>query len=370
MRAYLVRSDASSVDMGCPMTVTSAPIALPRVDSLPEGGIQVVGVPMRLALVGAGAIADSHLESIRATPGLELRLVVDRHAKRAEALAARCGAVASTVIGDVASSEIDAVVICTSPESHASLALEAITAGKPVMVEKPVALDLRSADEILAAAAKAKVPLLVGQTARFQPAHLELGAALHSGAIGAARIAEISWYAGHVWPGGWRAWQLDPERSGGHLLHNGIHALDLLVWLFDDVPVRVQARGIPTWACGMTTPDTFQIIVEFASSALAVVTLSYGLRQRGVMSRRVVVLGEEGSLCVDSDDEQTVMGRRGVVLAGVEDAMNNQYEHWRNVLVGTETPRTSPEQIRGALAAALASQLSADTGRVCEVEAS
>jgi predicted dehydrogenase len=324
--------------------------------------------PRRLALIGAGAIAADHCAAIAETPDLILTRVVDRHPERALALASRYGADHSSDPARLLADDIDAVIVCTSPESHVEIAIDAMRAGKPVLLEKPAALNLRSVDRLLATMAETRIPLLVGQTARFQPAHLELAAAIDAGQIGRPRLAHVSWYAGHVWPGGWRSWQLDPARSGGHLLHNGVHALDLVTWLLNDTPTRVFARPLNSWASDMPTPDSFSIIAEFAGGAQAVIELSYGLPARGALLRRVLVAGTGGTVSVTTDDEPDVQTTPAMAPAGVADAMLHQYAHFQEVLVDGAAPLTSPTQIRGAITAAIAAQRSSETGKVEIVE--
>jgi predicted dehydrogenase len=322
----------------------------------------------RLALIGAGAIAADHADAIDATPGLQLTRVVDRHADRARRLAARYGATPSTDPADLLTADVDAVIVCTSPGSHVPIAVDALRAGKAVLLEKPVALDVDSVDHLLEVAATTGGPLLIGQTARFQPAHLEVARAIADGRVGRPRLAHVTWYAGHVWPGGWRSWQLDPAHSGGHVLHNGVHALDLLSWLLDDVPARVFARPMPTWSEQMPTPDSFSVIVEFTGGGLGVIELSYGLQARGTLARRLLVSGTGGSVSVDTDEEPRSTMFPAPPPVGVLDAMRNQYAHFRDVLVDGVPPWTTPRHIRGALAGAVAAQRSADTGLVVAVE--
>ncbi|MGH3436633.1 MAG: Gfo/Idh/MocA family protein [Sciscionella sp.] len=325
--------------------------------------------PARLALIGAGAIADEHCAAIGETADLELVRVVDRHAERAQALAARYGTGHSGEPASLYHQDVDAVIVCTSPDSHVSLATAALTAGKAVLLEKPAALELASVDELLAVASRTRAPLLVGQTARFQPAHLELAAALADGQVGTPRLIHVSWYAGHVWPGGWRGWQLDPLRSGGHVLHNGVHALDLVTWLMDDTPARVFARPLRTWTGEMPTPDSFHIIIEFTGGGQAVVELSYGLTRRGSLLRRVLIAGTDGTACVSTDDEPSADTAPPLPPAGVAGAMLRQYAHFRDVLISGAAPLTSPAQIRGALVAAIAAERSSRTRRVVEAGA-
>lgn len=323
----------------------------------------------RVAVIGAGVIARDHVTAIAGVPGLRLAHVVDRHPERAAALAALAeGATWSTDPATAWSDTIDVTAVCTSPESHADLTVAALGAGRAVLLEKPAALSVPDTDRILAAAKTAGRPLLVAQTARFQPVHLEIARSVASGAIGTPRLAHLTWYTGHVWPGGWRGWQLDASRSGGHVAHNGVHALDLLTWLMDDEPVRVFARPCRTWAPGMPTPDSFQILVRFARGALATIELCYALVERGTFVRRLMLAGTTGTLHHSSEDEPRTWSASPVAPASIEGAMTAQTRHLRDVLDGVAAPLTAPHQVRAALAAALAAQLSADESRPVDVK--
>ncbi|MBV7671187.1 Gfo/Idh/MocA family oxidoreductase [Streptomyces halstedii] len=327
------------------------------------------GTDHRVAVIGAGAIARDHVNALAGVPGVRLAHVVDRHPERAAALAALAeGATWSTDPATAWSDAVDVTAVCTSPESHADLSVAAFAAGKAVLLEKPAALRVADADRVLAAAKKAGRPLLVAQTARFQPVHLDIAQAVAEGAIGTPRLAHLTWYTGHVWPGGWRGWQLDAARSGGHVAHNGVHALDLLTWLMDDEPVRVFARPCRTWAPGMPTPDSFQILVRFARGALATVELCYALAARGTFVRRLMLSGTTGTLHHSSEDEPRAHTAQPVAPASIEGAMTEQTRHLRDVLDGVAEPLTAPHQVRAALAAALAAQLSADEGRPVDVK--
>lgn len=342
-------------------------VPVPGAKSAPDPGQR--GADHRVAVIGAGAIARDHVTALAAVPGLRLAHVVDRHPQRAAALAALAeGATWSTDPATAWSDAIDVTAVCTSPESHADLTVAALTAGRAVLLEKPAALSVPDADRVLAAARTAGRPLLVAQTARFQPVHLEMARAIASGAIGTPRLAHLTWYTGHVWPGGWRGWQLDASRSGGHVAHNGVHALDLLTWLMDDEPVRVFARPCRTWAPGMPTPDSFQILVRFAGGALATIELCYALAARGTFVRRLMLAGTTGTLHHSSEDEPRTQSASPLAPASIEGAMTEQTRHLRDVLDGTAAPLTAPHQVRSALAAALAAQLSADEARPVDVK--
>ena len=323
-----------------------------------------------VGLIGAGAIAREHLAAYERLPGVRVSHVADVDTRRARELAALAGGATWTADPEevFAAPGVDAVDICTTSASHAALAIAAAAHGKQLHVEKPAALSLADFDAMAAAAERHGVSLMVGQTARFQPVHRALAREVAGGTIGRLRLLHVTWYGGHVWSGGWRAWQLDPARSGGQPLHLGIHAIDLATWLFDARPARVFARGFRSWAPAMGVPDSFHLTLRFDGGGLALLEISYALRARGDSLRRVLAVGEAGSL------HHTTAGEPGLVSdaarapsPAVEDAMQHQLAHWLATLRGEEAPLVTLPQARAALAAALAAQESLETGAAVRI---
>jgi len=327
-------------------------------------------VIVNVALIGAGAIAREHLAVYQSIPGVSIGSVVDHDPARAQTLATAAGGVpwstdAATAFADPTITSVD---ICTPPDTHAALTIAAAKSGKAIHLEKPAALSLADFDAMVLAAEQANVPLMVGQTLRFQPVHQEVAAAIAAGAIGRLRLLHLTRYAGHVWPGGWDAWQLDPARCGGHPVHNGVHAIDLAVWLMAAPPVRVFARGFRTVAPAMTTPDSFHVTLRFADDSLALLDWSYALRTRGQILGRIVATGESGSIHHTTESEPDLASDSARLpspaLAGAFDA---QLRHWVAVIRGEATPIVRNDQVRNALAAALAAQDSLETGRAIDL---
>lgn len=325
-----------------------------------------------VGIIGAGAIAREHISAFARIPGVAVRWIADRHPERAEALAnsttdARWTADADRLLEDP---ELDAVDICTSPDSHAAYAISTAEHGKAVHVEKPAALSVSDFDAMTRAASEHGVQLMVGQTARFQPVHLDLADEISSGTIGTPRVLHLTWYVGHVWPNGWRGWQLDQTRSGGHLVHNGVHAIDLAVWLLDSVPTRVYSRGLNTFASSMPTPDSFHITVRFDNGSLALLEISYALRERGERLRRALVIGEEGSLEHSTDSEPVLPASGGPMPPeSLDRAMENQLSHWISSLRAGSPSMVRNDQVRATLATAIGAQRSLESGRAVELEA-
>lgn len=318
----------------------------------------------RLALIGAGAIARDHVDAISRIPSLTLHMAIDRHADRARRLAAVADAPRwSTSLDDALNDPaIDAVIICTSPESHLDVAVACAQAGKGILLEKPIALSLTDADAILDAVRAAKVPFLLGQSTRFQPVNLAVAEGIRAGEIGKPRAIHISYYAGHLWPGGWRAWQLLDERSGGHVVHNGTHPVDLAIALMGSQPTRVFARSMTSFWPDFPTPDSYHLTLRFENGSIALIEWCYALQQRGDFLRRIAVFGTEGTLFHSTEGEEFVHSNavRPVPIATLG-TFDKELAHFADILSGTAAAITTPGEIRTAIATVLAAQRSLET---------
>lgn len=327
--------------------------------------------PAEVTVVGTGAFAVEHLRVLQQIPRLRVRWVAGSDLARAEEVARLVGARATTdVHAAVTDPAVQAVDVVNATPGHAPWTIVAGHAGKHVHVDKPAALSLAQLDAMVAATRGTS--LMVGQTVRFQPAVAQLAQAAHTGRVGTPRLLHITWYTGHAWPGGWRSWQLDPALSGGHPVHNGTHILDAATWLLGSAPAEVFARGVRTFSPDMESPDSFQVQLRTADGSLATLELCYALRQRGDMLRRVVLVGTEGTLRHSTAEEPGLSSdaARPAPLS-LEGALEHQLDHWADVVTGGMLPLVRPEQVRAALAGALAAQRSLVTGRrvhVAEIE--
>jgi predicted dehydrogenase len=325
---------------------------------------------MSIAIIGSGNIARDHIQAIQQLDRQEIAYVYGSNLDRAQSLAALApGAVPTTDIGRILKDPaVTAVNVCNATPDHARFTVAAGQAGKHVHVEKPAALSLEDLDSMIEHTEGRGLTLTVGQTVRFQPSITTLAHAIQAGEIGEARLAHVSWYTGYVWPGGWRGWQLDATKSGGHPVHNGSHCIDLAVWLFQQRPVRVFARSFPSYASGMPVHDSFHLTVKFEDGALALLEISYSLRKHADVLRRVVVAGVDGTLSHTTDDDPglTSDGARPAP-SSVEGAMVHQMSHWLDVLEGTAQPIVRTAEVRASLATGLAAQESLTTGRAVDI---
>ncbi|PPL18337.1 Gfo/Idh/MocA family protein [Microterricola pindariensis] len=329
-----------------------------------------MSAPIRVAVVGTGSIAREHVAALASIPGVEVAYVCGSDLARAAAVASLApGAEATTDLARVlADPSVLGVDVCNATPQHADSTISAGRAGKHVHVEKPAALTIADFDAMVAATEGSGTSLMVGQTVRFQPAVAALAERVHAGDIGTPRLAHVSWYTGYVWPGGWRGWQLDREKSGGHPVHNGTHSLDVAVWLMGRRPVRVFTRSFPSFAADMPVDDSFHMTVRFEDGSLATLEISYALAEPGDMFRRIMVAGTAGSIehSTDSEPRLRAPGVR-TAPASVEGAMRVQLAHWIELISGRAEPIVTTDQVRAALRTALAAQESLDTGRPVDI---
>ena len=147
----------------------------------------------------------------------------------------------------VADPEVDAVYVATPPSSHHRYALLAARAGKPVYVEKPMALDPGECEAMIAACRDARVPLFTAYYRRAMPRFAAIKRLVDAGAIGTIRAATVSMFRGVPAPSGPLPWRLDPAVAGGGLFVDlASHHLDLLDYFvgpITDISGRAANQG-------------------------------------------------------------------------------------------------------------------------------
>lgn len=200
-----------------------------------------------IGLVGAGGFASSVLLPELRRLGVEFRGVVTASGLTARDAAERHGFAYMSGSADelLADPGVDAVIVATRHDEHARLAAESLRAGKAVFVEKPLALDEESLEDVVRAAAGGGV-LMVGFNRRFAPATVFLRERLAG--VPGARVVQVRVNAGAV-PA--ESWVHDPLVGGGRLVGEGCHFVDLALYLAGSPAVEVSAMGL-----GGSDPDS------------------------------------------------------------------------------------------------------------------
>jgi predicted dehydrogenase len=175
----------------------------------------------------------------------------------------------------IEATDIDAVYVATPPSTHKDYAVRCARAGKPVYVEKPMALNAAECAEMLAAAHAHQVPLWVGYYRRGLPRLLKVKALLDDGAVGTVRTVTVTHRAPLLDPkGGALPWRIDPAVSGGGFFFDlGCHTLDILDFLLGPI---ADARGFAANLGGAyAAEDTVVAALRFASGVHGTGTWSF-----------------------------------------------------------------------------------------------
>lgn len=226
--------------------------------------------PVRLAVVGAGLIGKRHAEHAALVPGVVLSAIVDPSPVGRE-LADRLGAKSFASFAEmVATDRPDGVIIATPNQVHVANGLEAIAAGVPAIVEKPIADDVASATRLVEAAEKAAVPLLVGHHRRYNPMIQKAREIIEAGRLGRLLTLHGTFWLmkpDDYFDIGWRR-----EPGAGPVFLNLIHDVDLFRYLCGEI-VSVQAHESNA-VRGHAVEETAVILLRFASGVLGTVNVS------------------------------------------------------------------------------------------------
>jgi UDP-N-acetyl-2-amino-2-deoxyglucuronate dehydrogenase len=252
---------------------------------------------MKFGIVGSGNIARTHAKAISAMDGGSLHSVFNHRAEGAAKLAGEHGIGAvSDFMTFLADQEVEIVSICTPSGAHMEPALEALAAGKHVIVEKPLEVTVARIDRMIAAASAAGKTLSSILNRRFTPAMDAFKSAADAGRFGRLTSAScyVKWFRSQAYydSAPWRGtWALD---GGGVLMNQAIHAIDSLILLAG--PVRsVQANTACLAHAGIEIEDSAVAIVEFENGARGVIEASTCAWSKDGHPVRIQLAGTEGS---------------------------------------------------------------------------
>jgi UDP-N-acetyl-2-amino-2-deoxyglucuronate dehydrogenase len=255
---------------------------------------------IHVGLIGAGNISVTHARAVAEIPGAAVAAVYSRTRANAEALAAEHQARAFDALDAFLEHRpLDLVIVGSPSGVHADHAIAAARRGLHVLVEKPIDVTSARADALVAEASRAGVTLGVIFQDRFKPDVMQLKSLVDEGRLGTPILATASvkwyrppsYYAGSDWRGT-RA--LD---GGGALMNQGVHTVDLLLWLFGPV-CRVSGK-VATQLHKIGVEDTAVAILEFANGAIG--TIEATTAAYPGYARRVELTGSNGTATLEGD---------------------------------------------------------------------
>ncbi len=246
---------------------------------------------LKFALLGCGRIGKMHGDNIAAHPKARLVAAYDVNGDAAAAVAAAHGARHAGSVDDALGPDVEAVLIASSTDTHVELLTRAAKAGKAILCEKPIDLDIAKVEACRREIAGTNVPIMIGFNRRFDPSFAEVKKAMDAGEIGDIRQVIVTSRDPEIPPVGYM------KVAGGLLRDMTIHDFDLARHLLGEEPVEVSAMAsalIDQTVRDLNDHDTAVIIMRTASGRQAVITnyrkATYGYDQR------IEVVGETGML--------------------------------------------------------------------------
>jgi 1,5-anhydro-D-fructose reductase (1,5-anhydro-D-mannitol-forming) len=266
---------------------------------------------VRWGIIGCGDVTE-----VKSGPGFQkasgsaLVAVMRRDRAKAEDYARRHGVERVHTAADdlIRDSGVDAVYIATPPASHAEIAIRVAAARKPCLVEKPMAASYADCTRMLAAFARASVPLWVAYYRRALPRFLLIRDLLESGSLGRVTSVHVDLRQPLASPAAAQAWRFDRTLAGGGLFYDmGSHAVDLLDFLFGPVE---QARGMTmNTAAAYDVEDVTVAMFRMASGVAATGAWNFNA---GVTSDALVVATAKGEVrTAVFDDADVIVTRNG-----------------------------------------------------------
>jgi myo-inositol 2-dehydrogenase/D-chiro-inositol 1-dehydrogenase len=257
---------------------------------------------LRVAGLGAGRIGRIHAANVAASPRATLVAVADPAETAARSLAERYGCEAATdPAAAIERADVDAVVIGTPTNTHVDLILRAVNAGKAVLCEKPIDLDIGKADAAVAEIERRKARVMLAFNRRFDPSAATLRRAIDAGEVGDVRQVIIT--------------SRDPSlptreyirTSGGVFRDMVIHDFDMARWLLGEEPVEVIAtanRLVDPALADLDDYDTLMVLMRTASGRQGHIN---GCREAVYgYDQRLEVFGSRGMLLNDNLRPSTV----------------------------------------------------------------
>lgn len=283
---------------------------------------------IRLAIVGTGFGKSVQIPGFRACPNAEVYAICASTLEKAKAVQQEFGIphAFANYKAMLRLQELDLVSITTPPHLHFPMTIAALRAGKHVLCEKPMAMNLHEARQMWRRAKHSNLVCLIDHELRFNPARRHIKQLISEGFIGRLRHVQISLTLSYRSTSEMRSWDWwsDKKRGGGILGAVGSHQIDLLRWWFGEI---IEARGhLETFIKTRPMPESLEprrvttddfccFWLKFANGGLGSVQLS--LVARHASQARLEIYGDQGSIVLS--DEKLFAGHHKETLAEVTD---------------------------------------------------
>jgi predicted dehydrogenase len=311
---------------------------------------------MRIAVFGLGFMGSTHLKALREIPQAELVAVVS---DVPEKLTGDLSSIQGNLGGPglkfdfdnirkyrnphdaLRDREIDAVDLCLPTHLHAPVAIEALRAGKHVLVEKPMALNIEQANAMIAEADESNRVLMSAQVLRFFPAYLPMINAVKSGTYGPVRSAL---FRRRCAAPTWNAWLKDPRASGGGVFDLLIHDVDMALHLFGP-PEGVSATGYADLSAGI---DIITARLHYAAIPDVIITGGWHHPKAYPFSMEYTVIAQNGTFDYSSAGRQPTLyradGTEQVLDQPAKDGYQAEIEYFVDCCIHNRRPENCPPE--------------------------
>ncbi len=256
---------------------------------------------MRIALAGAGAFGEKHLDGLKLIDGVEITSIISRRLEQAEEVAKKYGAKHfSTELEDaLARDDVDAVILCTPTQMHASQSLACLRAGKHVQVEIPLCDVYKDGQEVLALQKQTGLVAMVGHTRRFNPSHQWVNRKIKAGQFNIQQMDVQTYF--------FRRTNMNalgqPRSWTDHLLwHHAAHTVDLFAYQCGSPIVKANAIQGPIHP---TLGIAMDMSIQLQAASGAICTLSLSFNNDGPLGTYFRYIGDTGTYLARYDDLYT-----------------------------------------------------------------
>ncbi len=252
---------------------------------------------MRIALAGAGAFGEKHLDGLKLIDGVEIVSIVSRRLEQAQAVAAKYGAIHATTELDeaLARDDVDAVILCTPTQMHAEQAIACMNAGKHVQVEIPLADSWADSQAVLEKQKETGLVCMVGHTRRFNPSHQYVHNRIKAGEFNVQQMDVQTYF--------FRRKNMnakgEPRSWTDHLLwHHAAHTVDLFAYQAGRIVKANVLEGPHHPELGIA----MDMSIQLKSESGAICTLSLSFNNDGPLGTFFRYIGDSATYIARYDD--------------------------------------------------------------------
>ncbi|MFA7204864.1 MAG: Gfo/Idh/MocA family oxidoreductase [Saccharofermentanales bacterium] len=342
----------------------------------------VLDFMLKVCLIGCGRVAKSHVASVKEIPKyIKIVAVVDTNIANAQAFQKEYGVdcAYSSFEEALAKTDFDAVDICLPNFLHKEMVIKCAAAKKHILVEKPMANTVEECSEMIEAAEKAKVILMIGQSRRFYNAVIESRNMKQQGAIG--ELVSISANLYGYLANAPTPWWNEAKKAGGLMIPIwGSHIIDYCLWMFEELPQRVYCESYsinPQWE----GEDEVTILIGFSRNRFATIRMSWNTKLKetawngeGKMLSSADILyeryiqGTKGTLYLN---DETVLTHNGSPVKLDKQELSNfalQYMEFANAIKEKRQPIANGKEIINVILIQQAALKSAETHQVVMIK--